>query len=582
MAACLDEGIRTELATVVAGRGLSSSAAGWLARALVGAVRPNRDLPLLDLARALAALARRAGGRDLRALLRVVFDPALARPGALQALLADEPGATATGIALPGWDHLLPYGALARSLALAELLALVDESALLADLVEALRRVAADPGQPSVEDAARALARALHGWRMRRLPFAALERGLRRIAAAGLDPARARPAAIQAHVEAALGAAPEGAVLPSPERPVPYGLMARSLALAELLALVDGSTLLPDLVEALRRVAADPSPASVEDAARALARALHAWRMRRLPFAAVERGLRRLAAAGLDATPGDEAILDLFRAEIAAGERPVFHALARLVATLERARRHGLDLRRLADALPLDAAPTHAEAALADISGADEASLEERLDRVPARPKCLTGVERRALQAVAALDPLHRARPLTALRAIAFEPVQAGILNRQRRGAGGAGVAARAACGDALPYPEIEARTRELASHLRDLLRIALVLRLDDGGERPADPRAAAALAEGRRLLKSMRRDGFDAEPQALRAAFAGMDGDLAALAEALDEMLRALDALAAGEPLERRFEADRAAFAALFSTLYADDHPQEASDGAP
>ncbi|KAA2235075.1 hypothetical protein [Salinarimonas soli] len=469
----IDERIRTELASVAAGRNLSRSEAGWLARALTGAVRPNRDAPLLDLARGLAVLGRLDGAGDQRALVARVFDPALARPAALAALLDQAPpGALARdgrGVILPGWD-----------------------------------------------------------------------------------------------------------------RPLALTVLARSLGLAEIVALVDGSSLLPDLVSALRQVTDDSSVPAVEDAGRALARALHAWRMRCLPFAAVERGLRRLATLG--AEPGaldDAAILDLFCAEIRAGERPVFHSLVRLVATLERARRHGLDLHRLSQAMPLDAAP-EVEAALADIAGGDEASLEERLGRVPARPKCLTGVERRHLEAVVALDPLHRTRPLTALRALAFEPVQSGILNRQRRGSGGAGVAARTACAEARPYPDLTAATAALHGHLRDLLRIALALRVEGCGAAPDDPRAGAAVQEGRRALKAMRREGFDARPDDLRAAFEGMDECLADLAGALDDALARIAALDEAAPLESRFEADRTVFAGLFAQLYADPSVQEAPHGIP
>jgi hypothetical protein len=473
MFVCIDEEIRTELATVVAGRGLSRTGASWLARALTGAIRPNRDLPLLDLARTLAVLGRIDGAGDQRALVARVFDPALARPAALQALVADaQPGTLIhdpAGVTLPGWEH-----------------------------------------------------------------------------------------------------------------PVPWSIAARSLALAEIVALVDGSSLLADLVAALRRVTDDGSPASVEDASRALARALHAWRMRCLPFAPVERGLRRLAGSGLqEGDLDDAAILALFEAEAAAGERPVFHGLVRLVATVERARRHGLDLRRLAQALPLQAAP-EVEAALADIAGGDDASLEERLDRVPGRPKCLTGVERRHLGSLVALDPLHRTRPLTLLRALAFEPVQSGILNRRRRGSGGPGVMARTACGDAVGYPEIAAGTAALHGHLRDLLRIALALRLDAGAAPPDDPRAAAVLSEGRRTLKLMRREGFDAPAPELRAAFEGMDDDLAAMAGALDDALASIAALDETAPLESRFADDRRVFAALFATIYADPHAQEAPHGVP
>jgi hypothetical protein len=201
---------------------------------------------------------------------------------------------------------------------------------------------------------------------------------------------------------------------------------------------------------------------------------------------------------------------------------------------------------------------------------------------VPARPKCLTGVERRDLQALVALDPLHRLRPLTTLRALAFEPVQAGILNRQRRGAGGPSAAARASACDAPAYPDLAAGLGRLRDHLRDVLRIALALRLDAGADGPDDPRAAAVAAEGRRLLKTLRREGFDAPVLELRQALAGIDGDLAALAGALDDALGAIAALDGARPLAARFAADRAIFAALFTALYADPSAQEALDGTP
>jgi len=470
-----DEGTRNELATVVAGRGLSPSEANWLARALVGAIRPNRDLPLLDLAYTLAFLVEAAGAGDERALIRAVFDPRVATAGALA-------------------------------------------------------------------DAA---------------------------AKAGLQGGG-------------------GATLARSGRTLTWRALSRSLALAETIALVDGSALLGDLVLGLRRIAADPTAAQVEDVARALARALHAWRMRCLPFARIERRLRRVMSALGDGgfrALDDAAILAAFQAEVASGSRPSFHGFAQLVATAERALRHGLDLQRLVDSGPLGGWPggrehETVEAALADIAGEDDLTLEERLARVPESPKCLTKAERRRLHDLVSLDPLPRSRPLTTLRALCFDPVQAGIVNRQRRGSGGPTVAQRVRCLDAAPYPQALGATRALREHLRVLLRMALALRVASGGAPPSDPRAAAALAEGRRALKAMRREGFDAPPEAIRRAFAAVDEDLAALAASLDAFLDAAEALDGTDPLDRRFLSDCAIFSAAFAAAYLDTAYQGASDG--
>ena len=53
-----DERCAADLANVVDGRGLTRDTAGWLARAITGAIRPNRDKPLWDLAHACVALGQ--------------------------------------------------------------------------------------------------------------------------------------------------------------------------------------------------------------------------------------------------------------------------------------------------------------------------------------------------------------------------------------------------------------------------------------------------------------------------------------------------------------------------------------------
>ncbi|MFX5291028.1 hypothetical protein ABTC79_19705, partial [Acinetobacter baumannii] len=62
----------------------------------------------------------------------------------------------------------------------------------------------------------------------------------------------------------------------------------------------------------------------------------------------------------------------------------------------------------------------------------------------PEGPKILTGAEREELTDLLRLEPFHRTRPLTTLRAASFGQVQSGIANRLRRGGGGGEVAERA------------------------------------------------------------------------------------------------------------------------------------------
>ena len=115
-----DERCAADLAGVGEGRNLSRTDRAWLARVVTGAVRPNRDKPLWDLAHALAALAGLTGARDGRDLVTLALDPVLARADRLEARFAGA-GAAADGrglVGASGWRTT--WAGLARLLALAE------------------------------------------------------------------------------------------------------------------------------------------------------------------------------------------------------------------------------------------------------------------------------------------------------------------------------------------------------------------------------------------------------------------------------------------------------------------------------
>ncbi|GJE01922.1 hypothetical protein [Methylobacterium isbiliense] len=460
-----DERCAADLANVGEGRELSRADRAWLARVVTGAVRPNRDKPLWDLAHALAGLARLTGAGAGRDLVTLALDPRLATPEALAARFA---GASAGAAAAD-----------ARGLTLAA---------------------------------------------------------------------------------------------PRPWRTTWAGL-ARLLALAEFVLTAEDLAQFPLVTGWFDDLAKEPDEA--ERLAKRLARHLAAYRSDHLPLLASERRFRGILGflRGRSAFTDDD-ILAFWRAEMAAGERPGFRTVAEHFVTFEAAAavREGLD--GLSAAASLDAMEGWEErltASLSDLAqGEPAASLADLLADLPDGPKVLTGSERNDLADLLRLEPFHRTRPLTALRAASFGRVQSGLANRLRRGGGGADLAARASCAEAEEYRALAARAADLAHHLGRMLRIAAALRLAATGlADDLDAEAQAALREAEADLRRIRRAGFDDRAR-VASGFAAMDAALVRLAEETGRFVRAAEALDRRQGLDAAFAADRAVFAQAFAAAYA------------
>ncbi len=342
-----DEACAADLAAVAEGRDLSREDRAWLARVVAGAVRPNRDKPLWDLAHALAALARLTGARDGRDLVTLALDPGIARADRLEARFAG------TGDTVDARGPILPNGetgwrttwiGLARLLALAEFVLTAEDLAQFAAVTAWLDDLAAAPDAEGAAALSRRLARHLAAYRHAHLPLAPLERRFRAI-----------------------------------------------------LRFLDG---------------------------------------------------RRAFT--------DDDILGFWRRQMREGERPAFRTVAEHFVTFEAASALLGGLAELASPASLDAVEGWEErldASLADLAAAEPAeTLVALLAALPdGGPKILTGVERDDLAEFLRLEPFHRTRPLTTLRAASFGRVQSGLANRLRRGGGGADIAERAACAEARP-----------------------------------------------------------------------------------------------------------------------------------
>lgn len=453
-----DERCAADLANVGEGRDLSRTDRAWLARVVTGAVRPNRDKPLWDLAHALAALARATGARDGRVLVTLALDPGLATAVACEARFAGSPATDTRGLVLDGgWRT--GWAGLARLLALAEFVLTAEDLAQFASLTGWLEELAAAPDAEGAAFLAKRLARHLAAYRNAHLPLAPLERRFRAI----------------------------------------LGFLAGRRAFA------------------------------------------------------------------------DDDILAFWREEMRGGERPGFRTVAEHFVTFE-AGAHLLDgLDNLSSAASLSAAEGWEErldASLADLAVAEPAAaLAALLAEWPDGPKILTGAEREDLADFLRLEPFHRTRPLTCLRAASFGRVQSGIANRLRRGGGGADLAERVACTEAESYAALQARAAALAAHLARMLRIAAALAVAERDGLSPDTRTALEAAEAD--LRRVRRAGFE-DRAALEAGFSAAQPALLRLAEEAERLDRALAALARQRPLEAAFAADRAVFAEAFAAAYA------------
>ncbi|KQT59686.1 hypothetical protein ASG52_20070 [Methylobacterium sp. Leaf456] len=455
-----DERCAADFAAVGEGRDLSRADRAWLARVVTGAVRPNRDRPLWDLAHALAALAQATGPRDGRDLVTLALDPGLATAEACAARFSGSATADTRGLVLEGeagWHT--GWSGLARLLALGEFVLTAEDLGSFGTVT---------------------------GW---------------------LDE---------------LAAAPDA----------------------------DGAAFL----------------------AKRLARHLSAYRNAHLPLAREERRFRALLGfLGGRRAFSDADILAFWQAEMASGERPGFRTVAEHFVTFE-AGAHLVDgLDGLSSAASLDAHQgweDRLDAALSDLTAAEPtATLAALLADWPEGPKILTGAEREDLADFLRLEPFHRTRPLTTLRAASFGRVQSGIANRLRRGTGGADIAERAACTEAESYAALTERAAALAAHLARMLRIAAALRILERDGLSEKTRAALDAAEAD--LRRVRRAGFE-DRAGLTAGFAAAETALLRVAEETARLERALAGLARQHPPDAGFEADRAVFAEALSAAYA------------
>lgn len=449
----VSESAASDLAAVREGRGLGPRAAERLTRAVTGAVRPNRDRPLWDLAHALVALRLDGPGA-----VDLALDPGLARPDALRAKLDGAACAEDGGLQMDGarpWR--CSWGELTHLLSLMEFMLTADGCSGFAELSGAVDRAAADGDAPALS---RRLVSFINAWRERHMPLAAHERAFR---------------SVLTFLRGRAGDVTDAAILD-------YWL-----------AGAGGDALYTTVVErfaTFERLAAEVGQMAALGDATALS--------------GIEDWEDRLSAASV--APGEA------------------HALGPVLEAFDR----------------------------------------EAVDG----PKALTGAEREAIGATLRLEPYHRTRPLTALRALAFGRVQSGIANRLRRGTGGEDVAVRVEAQDA-DYEAFSARAGRLAAHLERLLTIALALR-------EAGPDALRE--RGERELARLRRAGFERPRDELAERMARLDEALSTMAGEMSQHRAALERLNAREPLEERCERDRAMFKEGFTALYLSDAAHAAS----
>lgn len=461
-----DEICAADLANVVDGRNLVRSDASWLARAVVGAIRPNRDKPLWDLAHLLVVLAH-AG--DVKRVIDLVLDPRLSRADALREQLAktlpadvvDEQGVTLATIARP-WR--MSWAGAARRLSLGEFLLTMENLGAFQEIASWIAEAAREP--VDVDLLVKRLTRRINQYRQAHVPLAPIEKRFRAI----------------------------------------------------LVFLAQG-----------------------------------------------DRGVRGVREFD------DADILAYWRHEIDDGARPLFRTVAEHFLTYAMAASSLNELRSLSGAASLEAIENWADrldAMLGDVAaGGDVAlALAQRLAAIAETPKILTGSERDDLIDIVFLEPFHRTRPLTVLRATSFGRVQSGIANHLRRGGGGASIAERVDCAEAAAYADILARADALSAHLRRMIRIAAALRFSK--QAFDNPEIVALLQVAESDIKKVRRAGFD-DREALARAFAEVDDTLIAVADEVDRFSTASAAVDRKKSLSESFAQDRVFFSEALKEAY-------------
>lgn len=466
MANGFDERCVADLANVVEGRRLGRGNAGWLARAVTGAIRPNRDKPFWDLAHAVMAIGREGGAK---ALLDAVLDPRLVTPDAIARYLSP------------------------------------------------------------------------------RLP-----------------PERRDERGIVAQVGTTLW---KGS----------WTGLARLLALAEFVLTMEDLSAFRDVSAWLDEALSMPH--DVDLLVTRLVRRINLYRQAHVPLAPVEKRFRAvltfLGAGAANArkpeTFDDDDILAFWRAEVAAGGRPLFRTVVEHFITFEKAASILRGLRDVTEPASLESVEDWADrfdTMLGDLVAGDDTAvtLAESLAIMPETPKILTGTERDDLIDIVSLEPFHRSRPLSVLRTVSFGRVQSGIVNRLRRQGGGPPVAERVDCADARSYAEVLARADTLKTHLGRMIRIAATLRM--GQKQLDDPAVITLLAAAEADIGRVRRAGFD-DREELARAFAKVDEALISVSDEVEHFRSAATRPAKGRPYVDRFPEDRAFFSAALMDAY-------------
>lgn len=465
MANGYDERCAGDIANVKEGRRLSQENACWLARAVIGAIRPNRDKPFWDMAHAVVAIG--AGGRT-QAILDIVLDPRLVAPEAIARHLSsivpperrDE-----HGLSLQAGDTLWKssWAGLVRLLALAEFILTMEDLAAFSEV---------------------------SGW------------------------------------------------------------------LSEALA----------------------PPHDVDLLVSRLVRRINLYRQAHVPLAPIERRFRAILIflsknQGKDVrsgTFGDDDILAFWRAEITGGERPQFRTVVHHFITFEKATKILGSLRGLMQPMSVEAIEDweRLDATLGELTTSDDAAvtIAASLATMPEAPNVLKGTERNDLIDVISLDPFHRTRPLTVLRAWSFGRIQSGIANWLRRHGGGPPIEDRVRCADAESYVDVLSRAKDLKQHLDRMIRIAATLRL--GAKSFDDPAVAKELAAAEADIGRVRRAGFD-DRETLAAAFATFDEALISVRDEIERFASAAANPVYGRLPTDRFPEDRAFFSAAFTDAY-------------
>jgi hypothetical protein len=345
-------------------------------------------------------------------------------------------------------------------------------------------------------------------------------------------------------------------------------------------------------VEAVMALDERGAAAGVDAAVSVLSSRISRWRREVLPLGRHERTFSTLLtflksrelAQTKGAAFGDDDIVGYWRHCVRDGDRPMFRTMVDRFRIFERLQARQAASRNLDTPADLDAVvrQTDVDAESAeDWTGAEddltEARLVDALKGLSTDPKALKGTEADAIKALITLRPFGRTRPLTALRVLAFDPVQNGIANWLRRGGGGDGIEVRVTCASARSYDEIARQFESLLARLDRLLRIAAALRFGGGEAREIeDPRLAEMILQHAEIiqqgdvdLRRIRRHGFDRPREELAAIFAQFDEMLSRLRDEVGDFVKEIKRLGGREALGVRFARDRQVFSEILTRSY-------------